>query len=113
MITIDLLGMDRDALLSAIRELDREAGARLNCYPKMIVDGKLSMDVAKQRQIALATAREACACVARGMIAEDGVGRGVRVVPVVPVDGGSEDGEAEDGGDLTAKGAKGREGGAA
>lgn len=89
MITIDLLGMDRDALLSAIRELDREAGARLNCYPKMVVDGKLSLDVVTQRQIALATAREVCACVARGMIAADGVGRGVRVLrvgAVVPVD---------------------------
>jgi hypothetical protein len=93
-ITLDLLGMDRDALLSAIRELDREAGARMNCYPRMIVDGKLSMDVAKQRQIALATAREVCACVARGMITE--CGTAVRVLPVGAVersDGGTEDGE--------------------
>jgi len=82
MITIDLLGMDRDALLSAIRELDREAGARLKAYPKMVVDGKLTLEAAARRQAALATAREVCACVARGMIAEDSVGRAVRVLPV-------------------------------
>jgi hypothetical protein len=80
----------------------------------MIVDGKLSLEAAARRQIALSTAREVCACVARGMITE--CGRAVRVLPVeavVPVDGEAEDGEAEDCGDLTAKGAKGREGGAA
>ena len=89
MITLDLLGIDRDAVLGALRELDREAGARLKAYPKMVVDGKLTLEAAARRQAALATAREVCACVARGMIAEDGVGRGVRVLPagaVVAVD---------------------------
>lgn len=94
MITIDLLGIERDAVLGALRELDREAGARLKAYPKMVVDGKLTLDAVTQRQIALATAREVVACVARGMIAE--CGRMVRVLPVGAVersDGGTEDGE--------------------
>lgn len=80
MITIDLLGIDRDAVLGALRELDREAGARLKAYPKMVVDGKLTLDAVTQRQIALATAREVVACVARGMIAQ--CGRMVRLLPV-------------------------------
>lgn len=94
MITIDLLGMERDALLSAIRELDREAGARTNCYPRMIAEGKLTEQTAARRRLARATAREVCACVARGMITE--CGRGVRVLPVGAAersDGGTDDGE--------------------
>jgi hypothetical protein len=94
-ITIDLMGIDRDAVLGALRELDREAGARLKAYPKMVVDGKLTLDAVTQRQIALATAREVVACVARGMISE--CGRAVRVLPVGAAersDGGTDDGEA-------------------
>ena len=82
MITIDLLGIDRDEVLSALRELDREAGARVVAYPKMVAAGKLTAAAAERRQLEWATAREIVACVARGMIAEDGVGRGVRVLPV-------------------------------
>jgi hypothetical protein len=97
MITLDLLGMGRDELLMAIRELDREAGARGKCYPKLVADGKLTPEVVETRRLALAAAREVCACVARGMIAADSVGLGVRVLPVLPAQPATEDGETEDG----------------
>jgi hypothetical protein len=97
MITLDLLGMSRDELLMAIRELDREAGARLKCYPKLVVDGKLTADVVETRRLALAAAREVCACVSRGMISECGTAvRVLPVLPAVPADGGTDDGEEGD-----------------
>ena len=95
MITIDLLGITRDEVLSAIREMDREQAARIKCYPRMVADGKLTAETVEQRRLAWAAARELCACVARGMIADDGVGRAVRVAPVKPVE--RSDGETEDG----------------
>ena len=94
MITIDLMGIDRDAVLGALRELDREAGARVVAYPKMVASGKLKAEASEKRQMAWAAAREIVACVARGMISE--CGRAVRVLPVGPVersDGGADDGE--------------------
>jgi hypothetical protein len=113
LITIDLMGITGDEVINALRELDREAAARANCYPRMIAEGKLLEQAAARRRLAWATAREVCACVARGMVTE--CGSAVRVLPVGPLVEETEEGrrKTEDGDtDDTAKGAKGREGGA-
>lgn len=90
MITIDLMGITRDEVLSAIRELDREAAARVRAYPKLIEAGKLDAAAVEPRNLAWATAREVVACVARGMISE--CGKAVVVLPVLPKQAAADEG---------------------
>ena len=82
MITIDLGNISRDEVLTAIRELDREAAARMKHYPKIVATGGLTPEAVEARRLAWATAREIVAAVARGMISE--CGRAVHVLPVLP-----------------------------
>ena len=84
MITIDLCNIPRDEVLAAIRELDREEGARVKCYPGLVAAMRLTAETVEARRLALSTAREIVACVARGMIAE--CGKATRVLPVLPVE---------------------------
>ena len=82
-VTLDLGALDRDDLLAAIRELDREEGARRACYPKLVAQGRLTDETAMARFLAFATAREIVAVVARAMIGASG--KVLQVLPVLPV----------------------------
>ena len=93
MITIDLMRIDRNDVLAAILELDREAAARMKHYPALIAAGKLDSAAVELRRLALATSREIVACVARGMISE--CGSAVRVLPVLPKTDAADEGGAK------------------
>ena len=106
MITIDLCNITRDEVLAAIRELDRQEDVRAKQSPGL---GRLAEQAFEERRLALATAREIVAVVARGMIAE--CGTAVRVLPVAAAETSTaEDAEDAEGESCHREGREGREG---
>ena len=83
-VTLDLGEIAHDDLLSAIREIDREATARAAAYPRLVDSGKLTADQVEARRLELATAREIVAVVARAMIGANN--KVLQVLPVLPVE---------------------------